>query len=296
MALRDWFWVILLGSIWGCSFMFNALLIRELGPLWVATGRVGFAALACWAVFIAMRKPLPRDPKLYALLALLGLVAYSLPFTLFPISQGALPSGVAAIINALTPLMTVTIGHFWLGGEKADAVRFGGVGIGFLGVAILSLPAVAGGGTAEIWAIGLCLLATVCYAVGLNFARTFRGVDPTTIATLALTGSTIGILPVALAVEGVPVITQGTTWAAWVAIGVVSTGFTFLVMYRLLPRIGATNFSVTTFIAPLVAISLGVVVLGEEIHPEHLIGMIGIFAGLMLIDGRLVRRLRRARA
>ena len=96
MALRDWFWIILLGAIWGCSFIFNAVLIREIGPLWVTSFRVAIGALGCWLVMLALRKPMPRDPALWLQLGLLGVVAYAIPFALFPLAQAHLASGVAA--------------------------------------------------------------------------------------------------------------------------------------------------------------------------------------------------------
>ena len=104
MNLRDWFWIILLGAIWGCSFIFNAILIRELGPLWVTTLRVSIGALGCWGVLVVLRKPVPRDPGLWLKLGGLGIVAYAIPFALFPLAQSSLASGVAAIIIALTPV------------------------------------------------------------------------------------------------------------------------------------------------------------------------------------------------
>ena len=296
MAARDWFWVILLGSIWGCSFLFNAVLIRELGPLWVSAARVGIGALGCWAVFIAMRKPLPREPLLYLQLLLLGIIGYSIPFALFPVSQLHLASGVAAIVNALTPITTVIVSHFWPGGERATWLKSAGVVAGFTGAAILALPALQSGGTSQLWAIGACLLATLCYAVSLNYTRRFARMDPTTIATLALTGATLVGIPVAFFSHGTPLITRPETIGAALGIGLLATTFAFMIMYRLLPRIGATNFTSVTFIAPVSAILFGVTLLGETLLPSHFLGMAAIFLGLLLIDGRIVRRWRGARA
>jgi drug/metabolite transporter (DMT)-like permease len=296
MALRDWFWVILLGAIWGGSFLFNAVLIRELGPLWVSAARVGIGALGCWAVFIALRKPLPREPVLYLQLMFLGVLGYAIPFALFPLSQFHLASGVTAIINALTPITTVIVSHFWPGGERATWLKSAGVVAGFGGAAILAVPALQSGGTSQLWAIGACMLATLCYAITLNYTRRFAKIEPTTIATIALTGAALAAIPVAFAVHGVPVVARLETWGAALALGLVATTFAFLVMYRILPRIGATNFTTVTFIAPVSAIIFGVTLLGETILPSHFLGMAAIFLGLLLIDGRIVRRFRRAAA
>lgn len=290
MALRDWFWVIVLGTIWGTSFIFNAVLIREIGPLWVSAFRVSIGALGCWAVFVALRKPLPGELKLYGGFLILGIIGYAIPFALFPLSQQHLASGVAAIINALTPITTVIVSHFWRGGEKATWLKSLGVVAGFIGAAILALPALQAGGTSQLWAIGACLLATLCYAITLNLSRRFAKIDPTTTATLSLSGASIAALVAAFIFEGAPVVTRIETWGAALGIGLIATAFAFQVMFRILPRIGATNFTMVTLIAPVSAIVLGFTLLGEQVRLEHVLGMVGIFVGLLLIDGRLVRR------
>ena len=296
MSLRDWFWIVLLGAIWGCSFVFNAILIRELGPLWVTSLRVGIGALGCWAVMLALRKPVPRDPILWLQLAGLGVLAYAIPFALFPLAQAHLASGIAAIINALTPMVTAVISHFWIGGEKATTTKFTGVGIGFVGAAILVSPALSHGGTTQLWAVAACLGATLCYALTLNITRSFKHIEPTAFASIALTGAAVVAIPVAFFNEGAPVMTRPETWGAALAIGLLSTAFTFQIMYRILPRVGATNFATTTFIAPISALIIGVTVLGESILPIQVLGMLVIFFGLLFIDGRIRRVWRRAAA
>ena len=295
MNLRDWFWIILLGAIWGCSFIFNAILIRELGPLWVTTLRVSIGALGCWGVLVVLRKPVPLDPGLWLKLGGLGIVAYAIPFALFPLAQSSLASGVAAIINALTPMTTAIISHFWIGGERADRTKFTGVAIGFVGAAILVSPALSSGGESHLWAVLACLGATLCYALSLNITRSFKHIEPTAFAAIALTGAAVVSVPVALIVEGVPHVARSETWGAALAIGLLSTAFTFQVMYRILPRVGATNFATTTFVAPISALVLGVLLLGEAVAPVQIVGMLVIFSGLLFIDGR-IRILWRRRA
>lgn len=287
MSLRDWFWIILLGAIWGCSFIFNAILIREIGPLWVTSFRVSIGALGCWAAMLALRKPIPRAPKLWLQLGLLGIIAYAIPFALFPLAQANLASGVAAIVNALTPMVTAITSHFWIGGEKANRTKMSGVAIGFVGAAILVSPALTAGGSSHIWAVLACLSATVCYAISLNITRSFKHIEPTALAAIALTGAAIVAVPTAFLSEGMPVMTRPETYGAAVAIGLLSTAFTFQVMYRILPRVGATNFATTTFIAPISALILGVSVLRETVLPIQILGMVVIFVGLLFIDGRI---------
>src|SRR5690606_29365681 len=208
MSLRDWALIVLLGAIWGCSFVFNAVLIREIGPLWVTSLRVAIGALGCWAFLWALRKPVPRDPRLWLQLGALGIVAYAIPFALFPLAQAHLASGIAAIINALTPMVTAVISHFWIGGEKASPTKFTGVAIGFAGAAILVSPALSSGGASQLWAVMACLGATLCYALSLNITRSYKHIEPTAFASIALTGAAVIAIPVAFLTEGVPVITR----------------------------------------------------------------------------------------
>lgn len=289
MSVRDWLWIVLLGAIWGFSFIFNAVLIREIGPIWVTSFRVGIGALGCWLVLLALRKPVPREPLLWLQLGGLGIIAYAVPFALFPLAQASLASGIAAIINALTPMVTALVSHVWIGGEKATPTKFAGVAIGFVGATILVSPALFSGGDSHLWAVLACLGATFCYALSLNITRSFRHVEPTAFAAIALTGATIIAVPVAFLTEGAPVMTRPETFGAALAIGLLSTAFTFQIMYRILPRVGATNFAATTFIAPISALIIGFLVLGETVLPIQLLGMVVIFVGLLFIDGRIRR-------
>jgi len=290
MSFRHWLIIIALGTIWGFSFPFNTILLRELGPLWVSAGRVGVGAIASWVILFALKKPVPKDKKLYVELALLGTLTYAVPFALFPLAQLYLSAGVAAIINAMTPITTVIVSHFWIGGEKAGFVKVLGVLAGFTGVAILAIPAFGEGGTSQIWAIGAGLFATFCYAISLNYTRSLKHIDPTVIATIALSGATISASVAAFVFEGAPIITKAETWFSLIGIGVVATALAFQIMYRMLPLIGPTNFSVTTFIAPVSAIVLGALWLNETLLMVHVYGMVAIFIGLLLIDGRFFKR------
>lgn len=289
MTARYWALIVFLGALWGCSFLFNAILIRELGPLWVSAGRISIGAAGCWAYFLIMRKTLPRDPRVYAQLLVLGMMNYAIPFALFPYAEQSLASGLVGVLNGLTPMTTVIVSQFWPGGEKASWNKSIGVVIGFVGAAILASPSM-GGGTAEILPILACFAATLCYAFTLNYARRFKGIDSAAVASSSLTGAALVMVPAAFLVHGTPVVTQAETWAALLAIGLLSSSLAFLLLWWLVPRVGATNVSLNTFITPISAILLGVIILHERFELAHMIGIAVIFFGLVFIDGRLVRR------
>ncbi|MBI4920744.1 MAG: DMT family transporter [Devosia nanyangense] len=296
MPLRYWALIVGLGAVWGCSFLFNAILIREISPLWVSAGRVTIGAAICWVFFVASRRKLPADRSLYPQFLVLGILNYAIPFALFPFAEQTVASGIVGVINGMTPMTTVIVSQLWPGGEKASWNKSIGVAIGFAGAVILALPSLGMGASAQVIGLLAALAATCCYALTLNYARRFAQVDSTTVASASLTGAALVSIPVALVFSGTPVITLPETWAALFGIGVFSTSFSFLLVYWLLPKVGATNLSLNTFITPISALLLGVLVLHEGFEPVHLAGMAVIFIGLVFIDGRLIKRFRRAPA
>jgi len=296
MSLRYWLLIILLGAVWGCSFLFNAVLIRELSPFWVSALRVAIGAAICWAYFLAMRKRLPSGWSIYAQLLVLGILNYAIPFALFPYAEQTVASSIVGVINGLTPMSTVIVSQLWSGGEKASWNKLIGVLIGFAGGTLLALPSLGTGASAQILGLLAAIAATLCYAFTLNYARRFKDIDSAVVATCSLTGAALVSVPLALVFTGVPVITRAETWGALLCIGALSTSFSFLLLYWLLPRVGATNISLNTFITPISAILLGVLVLHERFDLMHVLGMVVIFVALIFMDGRLVRPRPRALA
>jgi drug/metabolite transporter (DMT)-like permease len=290
MPLRYWLLIFLLGAVWGCSFLFNAILIREISPLWVSAGRVTIGAAICWVYFLAMRKTLPNDWRIYAQLLVLGVLNYAIPFSLFPFAEQTVASSIVGVINGLTPMSTVIVSQLWPGGEKATWNKVVGVIIGFVGAFILALPSLGVGASAQVLGLVAALGATLCYALTLNYARRFKSIDSAAVATCSLTAAAIVTIPVALFFSGVPVITRAETWGALFGIAAFSTSFSFLLVYWLLPKVGATNLSLNTFITPISAILLGVLILHERFEMAHMLGIAVIFVGLIFMDGRLVRR------
>ena len=292
MPLKYWLVICILGIGWGMSFMFNAILLRELGPLSVSMGRVAFGAFGCWIYVIGARLPVRLTLARAVGLLGFGALSYAAPFAFYALGQQFIGAGVAGIVNATTPAFAVIVSHFWPGGERATLLKSLGVVCGFAGIVVLSLPLRHSGAKSEFWAILLILLAPVCYAFSLNFARAFRDMQPVVLVALALTGATLAIAPLALWQDGLPHITRIETWASLLMIGFVLTSAAFIAFYWLLPKVGPTNISTVTLIAPVSALVLGTWVLGETLRPEHLLGMAAILVGLLLIDGRIVRRFR----
>lgn len=295
MPLRYWLILISIGVAFGASFAFNQVLLSAFGPLTVSFLRVGVGAVGCWIwILVTGRRP-AISRGLVAAVALFGVFQFAAPFAILPLAQQHITSSTAGIANAMTPVATVIISHFWRGGERATIRKLGGVAFGVAGIAVLTSRG-AGGGGAEPGYVLFALCAPACYGIALNLARRFSGLDPVVIIAWAMTGGALAIAPVAIACEGMPAMPDAETLSVLLTIGIGLTSATFIVMYSILPAVGATNLSLVTFVAPLSATLIGVLAFGEAFGAQHLGGMALILAGLLAIDGRLVRALAHRRS
>ncbi len=290
MPVRYWLLIFVLGIGWGSSFFFNEILLRELGPMGVSMGRVGFGAAGCWIWLLLRRKPLGVPLASLWILGIFGLFQYAIPLTVFPITQQFITSSAAGIVNATTPIMVVIVSHFWPGGEQANLRKSIGVGFGFLGILIVASPSFQGQGESNPWALLATLAAPLCYGIALNLVRRMDEMNRTLMTAWSLTLGTILVAPIALWVEGVPQISQHETWAALLIIGFVLTAGAFILLFWLIPRVGGTTASTITYITPISAILLGVLFLQEQLFIEQLIGAATILFGLVIVDGRLVHK------
>lgn len=294
MGAREWAMVIALSLLWGGSFFFIGVAVREVPPLSLVLSRVGIAALALWVVLAVTGARMPRVPGLWAAFLGMGLLNNALPFALIVWGQQHIASGLAAILNATTPLFTVLVAHLLTADERLTPAKAAGVAMGLLGVAVMLGTELLGGLGLSLAAQLACLAAALSYALAGVFGRRFRrmGVPPLASAAGQVTASSVILLPLALVVEqpwALPV-PGAASWAAMLGLGLVSTALAYVLYFRILAVAGATNLLLVTFLVPVSAILLGALVLGERLEPRHFGGMALIGAGLALIDGRLLRR------
>ena len=290
MPDRDWVIIIVLGIGWGTSFFFNDVLLRDMGPLAVSFARVAMAALFCW-VWLALTRKNPLVPlSILPQFAFMGTMMFAIPFAVYPIGQQYIASGVAGIVNALTPVMVVIVSHFWPGGERATTLKVLGVMAGFFGIVLLTLKAFSAGEPSQVIGTLLIMLAPVSYAIAMNFVRRLHQIDVTVMLAWAFSFASLFMLPLTMLWEGLPTAIAVETWGAILFLGCVLTGASFMIAFRILPRAGATKTSTVTFIAPVSAVLVGYLALQEELGALHFAGMAAIFLGLLLIDGRLFQR------
>jgi drug/metabolite transporter (DMT)-like permease len=290
MSATDWLLLVALSMLWGASFFFGKIALLELPPLTVALGRVAIAATILVVLARITGTVLPADMAAWRPYLLMGLLNNVIPFGLIFWGQTHIPSGLAAILNATTPLFTVLVAHIATADEKLTAARVSGVIFGFCGVVVMIGPDMRQIG-ADIAAQFACLLAAISYAIAGVYGRRFRGEPPLRVAAGQLVASSIILAPLALVLDQPWTLPwpSASAWAALVALASLSTALGYLIYFRLLARAGATNVLLVTFLIPVSAILLGTLILGEQLAVRHIVGMIAIGIGLAAIDGRLLR-------
>ena len=296
MDAFDLVMLITLATVWGGSFLFNAILVTELPVLTIVAIRVTVAALALWGFMYATGRKIPTSLHVWGALLILGVLNNAIPFSLIVQGQTQITSGLASILNATTPLFTIVVAGIFLMDERFSVLRVLGVIVGFSGVILMVGPDALGGLGADFWAQLCALGAAISYGFASVFGRRFRElrVDPVMVATGQVTMSSLVLWPIALWIDGPQDIVNMSLNAALSMFGlaVLCTSFAYILYFRILERAGATNISLVTFLVPISAIIVGVLVLGEQIFIKEIIGMTLIGVGLAIIDGRLIKRLR----
>ncbi len=280
-----------LGALGRILFFFNQVALTDLPPLTLVLVRVGLAAAILRGVMRLRGLAMPRDPAVWRAFFAMGLLNNAIPFSLIVWGQGHIASGVAAIMNASTPLFTVVLAHWLTRDERLTPGRLIGVGLGLAGVAAMMGGAALGDSRAAVAGQAACLAAAVSYALAGIYGRRFRdlGVSPLATATGQVTASSLILLPLAMLADRPWTLAApgAATLLALVGVAALSTALAYVVFFRLLASAGATNLLLVTFLIPVTAILLGVLVLGEALLPRHLAGMAMIGLGLAAIDGRL---------
>ena len=298
MGRAEWAMLGALALIWGSAFLFIKIAVGSFDPLTYVWLRLTIAAsaLLLFVRLAGQRLSFPRT--VWASIALLALLNNVVPFLLFGWGQRHIASGLAAILQATTPIFGVLVAHLATRDERLTSARLVGVLVGFAGVAMMIGPQLAGDGGSHLLAQIACLFASLLYALAGIFARRFKalGVNPMQLAAAQFVAGAIMLTPVAL-ILGQPLDALPSSPAAWgavVALALLCSALAYVIFFRLIERAGATNSLLVTLLVPPVAIAVGAAVLGERLGLNQLAGLVLVGGGLALIDGRLVRRWVRA--
>jgi drug/metabolite transporter (DMT)-like permease len=297
MNKSDWGTLIVLALIWGAAFLFIGVAVRHVPPLTYVWLRLAIAAAAMWAFLRWKGASLDLPRSAWGSILLLALLNNALPFSLFGWGQTHIASGLAAILNATTPIWGVVVAHLFTGDERMTPRKLVGVLLGFGGVALMIGPSLLSNLGSSALAQLACVVASLSYALAAVWARRFRkqGLSPLTVTTGQLSAGAVLMLPLMLVVDRPWTIAMPpvTAWASIVALAVVCSAFGYVLYFRLIDRAGATNALLVTLLVPPVAILLGTLFLAEVLAPQDFAGLTLIALGLAAIDGRLLNFLRR---
>jgi drug/metabolite transporter (DMT)-like permease len=294
MGAGDWGLIVILSILWGGSFFFIAVAVKEMPPLTIVLCRVALASVILLAVVHIKGHRMPSSLGRWGAFLIMGALNNIIPFGLIVWGQTHIDSGIASILNATTPIFTVLLAHFLTTDERLTVNRIAGIIIGWLGVtALIGIESLKGFGI-EVVGQAAILGASLSYAIAAIYGRRFKGMNPLVVATGMLCGSTIMMIPLTLLFEQPWSLSPGyMTLSALFGLSALSTSLAYIIYFRVLATSGPTNLLLVTFLIPISAILLGSLVLGERLGWNAFIGMGMISVGLIVIDGRLLRRFRR---
>lgn len=284
---RAWLPALLVSAIaWGSSFLFIALALRAFSPAQVGMGRLVVGATVL-AIVCAVRRDWPRfTRKQLGYLAVAALCMSGAPFILFPLAQQHVTSILASLLNAATPLWTALFVAMLIPTEKASRAQLVGLGVGAAGIAVLlgawrvtEFP---------VWGATLILLATAFYGIGGAFSRRYLANSANSSVALVTAQIAISVpmlAPFALA-DGAPApgAFSWTSPALWglIGLGVFGTSFAYVAFWQVVRTAGATTASAVTYISPVIAVILGIAVLGEHLHWYEPVGAAIVLLGVWL--------------
>jgi drug/metabolite transporter (DMT)-like permease len=282
---KHWFVFILLGSIWSSSFLWIKIAVSEVGPITLVAFRVLFGLLFSITIILVQRVQIPRTFKEWMPFLILGISNVAIPFFLISWGEQAIDSGVAAILDATVPLFAIVIAHLALSDDKMTVPKVTGLLIGFVGVVVLMSKDI-GASIGPVLGQIAVVVASIFYAGSSVYARKstteasgiIRGGGP-------LVSSTAVMWLAALTVERPITIPHlPITWIALLWLGILGSGFAFILNYYLIHEIGPTRTTMVTYIFPLGGVILGVLFLHEQLSWQILVGGALIVASLAVAN------------
>jgi drug/metabolite transporter (DMT)-like permease len=277
--------LLILGTIWGTSYMLIKIVLVDVGPMTLVTGRLGLAALIIWGLLRLRRTPFPRERKLWIAYAVTGLLNGALPFTLISWGELHISSGSAALLQATTPLFTILLAHALTQDERLTWRKVAGVFVGFTGVGLLMWPEVRQGVGSSALGMLAIVGSSISYALSAIFTRwRLQGQDPTTSSAGQFTMGFAYILPLAFIFEQPAAIRPSMlALAAWVTLAIVCTVVAYIIYYTLLEKTSATFATMVTYIVPVNGLILGAIFLTETLNSLVLLSLGLVLAGVLLV-------------
>lgn len=295
MNSRSIIMLLSLAAVWGGSFFFAEIALREVPPLTITLHRVIWA-VPILALIVGLKKLLiPRSIRVWGAYLMMGALNNAIPFSLIFWGQTQIESGLASILNATTAMFAAVVAGLLLKDEPLTTKKIAGAALGIMGVAFIMGPNALTEFNPSNMAQLAILGATLSYAFAGVWGRTaLSGQPPLMNAFGMLVGSTVLMIPIVLVMDGLPNLSlSASVWGALLGMSALSTALAYVLYFAILARAGAANLLLVTLLIPPFAIGLGVLFLGERLGPEAWFGFAVIAFGFAVTDGRLFSRFMR---
>ncbi len=277
--------LLILGTIWGTSYLLIKVILVDVGPMTLVTGRLALSAIIIWALLRLRGTPFPRGRRLWTAYAVIGLLNGALPFTLISWGELYISSGSAALLQATTPLFTILLAHVLTRDDRLTWSKVLGVVLGFVGVGLLMWPEVRQGFGSSAMGMLAIVASSLCYALSAIFTRwRLQGQDPTTSSAGQFTMGLVYILPLAFIFERPLAIRPSmTVIAAWLTLAIVCTVVAYIIYYELLEKTSASYATMVTYIIPVNGLILGAIFLTETLNSLVLLSLALVLCGVLLV-------------
>ena len=278
-GLLNWALLLVLVALWGSSFLFTAISVDTVDPISVVFYRLVLGALVLALVVFARRLPFPRGARIWSGFLLMAIAGNALPFFLISWGQQTIDSGVAGMIMAIMPLMTMVLAHYFVPGERLNRYKFVGFILGITGVTLLLGPVFEGGIHALISGLAIFIAAT-CYAINAILIKRLPRFSPMVGACGVLIMASLVMLPfwALLAPENNAISEASMLAVVWLGIG--PTGIATLVLFAVIDRAGPTFLSTINYLIPVVAFFCGAWILSEPVSWHHFVALTTILIGI----------------
>jgi drug/metabolite transporter (DMT)-like permease len=277
--------LLVLGAIWGSSYLFIKVIVAEVPAPTLVAGRLTLATACLWAILRAQGRSMPRSLEMWGRYAVMGLLGSAVPYWLISWGEQYIPSGLASLLQATTPVFTVILAQFLSSDERITLLKIVGLITGFVGVGILMLPDLRQGLRANLLGQLAVVGSSLCYAGTAIYARDrLRGQPPLVLVTGQMTTGMLFMLPVSLLVDRPFDLSPSLlALASWIGLTVLGTVVAYLIYFTLIERTSATFTTMVTYVTPVNGVMLGTLVLGEPLNAA-LLGSLGlILLGVVLV-------------
>lgn len=290
--LSDWMSILVLGVIWGGTFMVVSIALRGYGPLTVACARTTFGAVGLLALMRVLRRPMPDPaPGLWPLVVASGLLSTAVPFVLLSWGQQYVPSAFAGVSMAAVPIFVLPLAHLFAG-ERLNLRRSIGVALGFSGALVLIGPGLRTlGQGAEPLAQLACIGGALCYAVSSIVTRRCPPIDPITLSALSLGIGAAVLWPLMLVFEGMPGWAGPVPGFAIILLGLIPTAFATLLRVSVIRSAGPGFMTLVNYQVPAWSMVFGALVLAEALPGRFFIALALILTGLLISQFYSLRRM-----